>query len=185
MQLHAQAAGKTANGGDTAKYIYQGREFAAGDTAPSVTLREVDIISFKDPKQWFEYYRTRNHVLTVMPYVKIAKELYTELHEKEETEKRKDFRHDRRDVEKEMRTKFEKELKDLTTSEGEVLFKLISRETGSNSYTLIKEMKGPMAVWFYQMVAKHWGYDLKKTYDPGQEKMIELVIKDLGPAYKI
>ena len=39
--------------------------------------------------------------------------------------------------------------------------------------------------WFYQTIAKHWGYDLKETYDPKKERMIELIIKELGPAYKV
>ena len=119
-----------------------------------------------------------------MPYVKIASELYVELREKEDTSKRRDYRHYRKDLEKEMRTKFEKELKDLTKGQGEMLFKLINRETGNNCYKLIKEVKGPVPAWMAQMLAKHWGYDLKETYDPEKEKMIELIIKQLGPNYK-
>jgi hypothetical protein len=120
-----------------------------------------------------------------MPYVKIAKELYAELNEKEETSKRREFRHYRKDLEKEMREKFEKELKDLTVGQGEMLFKLINRETGNNCYKIIKEIKGPVPAWFYQIIAKRWGYDLKDNYDPKKEKMIELIIKELGNNYKV
>jgi len=84
-----------------------------------------------------------------------------------------------------MRDRFEKELKDLTVSEGKMLFKLINRETGNNCYATIKGLKGPFMAWFYQTVAKRWGYDLKEDYKPTNEKMIELIIKQLGPAYKV
>ena len=84
-----------------------------------------------------------------------------------------------------MRTKFENELKDLTTGQGEMLFKLINRETKNNAYTLIREVKGKMTAWFYQIVGKRWGYDLKENYDPEKERLIEMIIKEMGPAYNV
>lgn len=116
---------------------------------------------------------------------KIANQLYAELKEEKENEKKRVYRHYRKDVEKEMRTKFEKELKDLTTGQGEMLFKLINRETGNNSYFIIKELKGGVTAWFYQLVGKRYGYDLKDSYDPKKEKIIELIIRELGPAYNV
>ena len=120
-----------------------------------------------------------------MPYVKVAKQLYVELQEKEDTSSRRVYRHYRKDMEKEMRTRFEAELRDLTISEGKMLFKLINRETGNNCYRIIKELKGTIMAWFYQTVARHWGYDLKENYDPKKERMIELIIKELGPTYDV
>jgi hypothetical protein len=117
--------------------------------------------------------------------VKIARDLYTELHEQEENSKKRDYRHYRKDVEKELRARFEKELKDLTKGQGEMLFKLINRETGNNCYNLIKDVKNPFTAWVSQILAKHYGYDLKENYDPEKEKMIELIIKQLGPNYKM
>jgi hypothetical protein len=120
-----------------------------------------------------------------MPYVKIAKQLYEELKDEKSAVKKRQYRHYRKDVEKEMRAKFEKELKDLSVGQGEMLFKLINRETGNNAYTIIKELKGSFTAWFYQLVGKRWGYNLKDEYDPNKEKMIEMIIKEMGPAYKI
>ncbi len=169
----------------TAKPIYNIGEVPKSDTVPNVNFPDVNIITFKSNEEWMEYYRTRARILKVLPYVKIAKQLYVELQEKEDTSSRKEYRHYRKDLEKEMRAKFENELKDLTTSQGEMLFKLVNRETGNNCYKTIKEIKGPFMAWFYQAMARHWGYDLKDNYDPKKERMIELIIKELGPAYKI
>jgi hypothetical protein len=169
----------------TTKPLYDIGNVPKSDTTVTVNFPDVNIITFKTNDEWMEYYRTRARILKVLPYVRIAKQLYVELQEKEDTSSRKEYRHYRKDLEKDMRAKFEKELKDLTTSQGEMLFKLVNRETGNNCYRTIKEIKGPFMAFFYQAVAKHWGYDLKENYDPKKEKMIELIIKELGPAYKI
>jgi hypothetical protein len=182
MHTQAQSAPKP----DSTHYIYKiGEVNAPHDSVPTVNLQEVNVISFKNAADWNKYYTYRARIIKVMPYVKIAKELYTELQDKEENSRKREYRHYRKDVEKEMRARFEKELKDLTTGQGEMLFKLINRETGNNCYGLIKDVKGGLVAWFYQTIAKRWGYNLKDNYDPEQEKMIELIIKELGPAYKV
>lgn len=171
---------------DTAvHYIYDAGSFSATDTMPTVNLREVSVVCFKTAEEWMMYYKYKSRIEKVMPYVKIANQLYVELKAEKEADKRREYRHYRKDVEKEMRTKFEKELKDLSTGQGEMLFKLLNRETGNNAYFIIKEIKGGVAAWFYQLVGKHYGYDLKEDYDPKKEKMIELIIRQMGPAYNV
>ena len=82
-----------------------------------------------------------------------------------------------------MRDKFEKELRDHSINEGKVLVKLLNRETGNNCYKIIKEVKGGFAAWTWQIVAKHYTYDLKEIYDPKKEWILEMAIKSLGPEY--
>ena len=166
------------------KYLYDPGEFAA-DSMPSVNLNDVTVVSFKNKEDWQTYYKYKSRIIKVMPYVRIANQLYKELEAEKEAKKRGQYRRYRKDVEKEMRTKFEKELKNLTTGQGEMLFKLLNRETGNNAYNMIKEIKGGPTAWFYQIVAKRWGYDLKDKYDPKEEKMIELIIKELGTTYNV
>lgn len=158
---------------------------ALKDTLPSVALREVDVLYFKTPAEWMQYYKYKSRIEAVLPYVKIAKQLYGELQEQKETAKKREYKHYRKDLEKEMRDKFENDLKNLTIGQGEMLFKLINRETGNNAYSMIKDVKGGATAWFYQVLAKHWGYDLKDKYDPNKEKMIELIIHQMGPAYNV
>lgn len=166
------------------KYLLNAGTFSA-DSIPTVTIRDVNIVAFKSKEDWMMYYKYKSRIQKVMPYVKIANQLYAELKAEKEKEKKRDYRHYRKDLEKEMRSKFEKELKDLTVGQGEMLFKLINRETGNNAYSMLKEIKGPFNAWFYQIVGKRWGYDLKENYDPQQEKMIELIIRELGPGYNV
>ncbi len=166
-------------------YVYDAGTIPATDSMPTINLRDVNVVSFKSAEDQMMYYKYKSRIQKVMPYVKIANQLYAELKEEKEADKRRDYRHYRKDVEKEMRAKFEKELKNLSVSQGEMLFKLLNRETGNNAYYIIKELKGGVTAWFYQQVGRHYGYDLKEDYDPEKEKMIEMIIKELGPAYNV
>ncbi len=165
--------------------VKYGPEVNYPDSLLTVNLPDVPIIYFKTKEEWMQYYKYKSRIIKVLPYVKIAKQLYTELAEEKESSKKRQYRRYRKDVEKEMRAKFEKELKNLNQGQGEMLFKLINRETGNNSFNLIKDIKGGFQAGILQLLAKRWGYNLKDKYDPNQEKMIELIIKELGPAYNV
>jgi len=165
--------------------IKYGPEVNYPDSLLTVNLPDVQITYFKTKEEWMQYYKYKSRIIKVMPYVKIAKQLHAELTDNKENNKKKEYRKYRKDVEKEMRAKFEKELKNLNQGQGEMLFKLINRETGNNSFNLIKDIKGGFQAGILQLMAKHWGYNLKDKYDPNQEKMIELIIKELGPTYNV
>lgn len=167
---------------DTVKYL---SNTDATDTLPTVDLNTVQIVSFKTQEEWDMYYKYKSRIIKIMPYVKIAKQLYNELSAEKDNSKKREYRKYRKDVEKEMRAKFENELKNLNKGQGEMLFKLINRETGDNCYYIIKEIKGGFNAWAMQVLAKKWGYDLKEKYNFKNEKMIELIIQELGPAYNV
>ena len=149
----------------------------------TIVFKEVSNFVFKNPKDGREYANDINYIRTVLPYVKIAKHVYKEVQEQKLADSKKQYRHYRKDMEKEMRETFEKQVKDLTISEGKVLFKLLGRETGQNSYHIIKECKNGFSAWTYQIVAKHYTYDLKQDYDPHREWILEMAITYLGAEY--
>ena len=93
----------------TSKPIFDIGNVSPNDTVPNVNFPDVNIITFKTTEEWMEYYRCRARILKVLPYVRIAKQLYVELHTKEDTATRREYRHYRKDLEKEMRAKFENE----------------------------------------------------------------------------
>lgn len=155
------------------------------DTLLFITLPEIPVVTFKDKNEQMEFNKTLSRVRKVMPYVKIAKQLYANLLMHKEDGKKRIYRQYRKDLEKEMRDNFEKELKNLSVYQGMVLVKLINRETGDNCYDIIKEIKGGFSAFGWQIVAKHYHYDLKEKYDPQKERMIELAIKSLGSKYDV
>lgn len=69
-------------------------------------------------------------------------------------------------------------LKKLKISQGRMLMVLVHRETGNTSYEHIKKYKGGMTAFFWQGVARLFGNNLKKGYDPyGEHIYLEALIK--------
>jgi hypothetical protein len=75
---------------------------------------------------------------------------------------------------------FNRELKNLTVTQGEILIKLVNRETGNTSYEMLKEMKGGLNAFMFQSIARVFGHNLKETYDPEQERDIESILQQAG-----
>ena len=81
-------------------------------------------------------------------------------------------------VQKELFEVFESQMRNMTVSQGALLMKLIDREVGKSSYNIIKDYKSGMAAGFWQGIAKIFGTDLKKPYDPeGEDRLTEELVK--------
>lgn len=133
------------------------------------------------PAELQAYYQTRYRVQKVYPYARMAGErfrLYEDsLAKLPRARDRKAFL---RAAEAEIRRDFLSDLKNLTVSQGKVLFKLISRETGHSSYALLKEFKSGFSAFTYQVVGSTFGYNLKQGYDPtGEDLLIESIVQQI------
>lgn len=159
-------------------YILEG-----DDTIPVVNLPIVDIVeSGADyQKSLKEYYRLRYNVIKVYPYARLAAIKVREMNARMETmNSEREKRRYRKAVEDQIRKDFEEQIKKLSINQGNVLIKLIDRETGQSSYSLIKELKGSFNAFFAQSLAKLFGHDLKDRYDPtGADKTIESIVRQI------
>jgi hypothetical protein len=82
--------------------------------------------------------------------------------------------------EKELNQRFKGELTDMTVSEGKVLIKLISRQTGKDVYTIVKELKGGGFAVASQGLARLFDHNLKDYYEPnGEDVAIEAIVREL------
>jgi hypothetical protein len=155
-----------------------------GEIMPWVVINEVVVYStrtFKTPEDFAKFRRLKYNVLKVLPYARFAGQRYRQLERDLATtpEKRKQ-KALVRSCEKEIKDLFNRDIKNLTISQGEVLIKLIDRETGDSSFDLVKDLKGGVSAFFMQSVAKVFGHDLKEKYDPEQERDIEAIIRYAG-----
>jgi hypothetical protein len=83
-------------------------------------------------------------------------------------------------AEKELKEQFEGDITKLTFSQGIILIKLIDRETGNSSYVLIQELRGKVIAFFWQSIARLFGYNLKSGYDPeGEDREIEYIVQQI------
>jgi hypothetical protein len=151
---------------------------------PWIVLHDIrinDTRIFKSQAELDNYRRLRYNVMKVLPYARFAGERYRKL--------QRDLaltgdRHKQKELinncETEIKDLFNKQIKDLTISQGEVLIKLIDRETGNTSYTMVKELKGGFKAFLLQSAARIFGHDLKETYDPEEQKDIEAILLQAG-----
>lgn len=148
------------------------------DTIYIETLPPVYIIHWKNKKDYRKYRRTVYNLKKVYPYTQIAKNKMIELDAKYKLAgSNKEKKTIVKQLEKELFSEFETPLKNLTISQGRMLIKLIDRETGKTSYSVLKEFKGGFKAVFWQGVARLFGNNLKTQYDKlGDDKILEELV---------
>lgn len=155
-----------------------------GDTIPLVNLAPVDIVAPFSPQaaaKMMEYLKLRRDVIRAYPYAKLAavklKYINDSIAHIPDERARKKFI---KETEKELKADFEKDLKNLTITQGRILIKLIDRETGSTSYSLVRELRGSLQAFFWQGLARLFGTNLKSEYDAaGNDAMIESIVQQI------
>ena len=81
-------------------------------------------------------------------------------------------------MEKEVWASFEAEARRMTTSQGKLLLKLLSRETGQTGYDIVKEYKGAIPAVFWQGVAVMFRQNLRSRYDSiGEDALLEQIVR--------
>jgi hypothetical protein len=156
----------------------------SGQMIPWIVMQDVRIFDtriFKSKADLDQFNRLRYNVLKVLPYARFAGARYRQL--------QRDLaltgnRHKQKELinacESQVKDLFNKQVKDLTISQGEVLIKLIDRETGNTSYAMVKDLKGGFKAFILQSAARIFGHDLKETYDPEEQKDIEAILREAG-----
>jgi poly(3-hydroxyalkanoate) synthetase len=69
-------------------------------------------------------------------------------------------------VEKYLETEFEDQLKKLSRKDGQILVKLIYRQTGQSTFDLIKEHKSGWKAFWANRMAKLFSINIKEKYNP-------------------
>ncbi len=126
--------------------------------------------------------RLRYNVAVTYPYAVIAAEVLRDVDVN--LDRFGDDKHARKayikGIEHELNKRWKGELSNLSISQGQVLVKLIDRQTGKNCFSIIKEMKGGFTATLWQGVALLFANNLKREYDPyGDDKEIESIVRDL------
>ena len=65
---------------------------------------------------------------------------------------------------------YEKQLRDLTTTEGQVFAKLMNRATGKTVFEIIKELRGGWSAFWWNVKGNIAEVDLKEPYDPHKNR---------------
>ncbi|UII79218.1 DUF4294 domain-containing protein [Flagellimonas sp. CMM7] len=158
----------------------------------SIALDEVFIfgkLEFADRKEKLRYYILRRKTLKVYPYAKLAAERLVELNDSLGKIKRK--RHKKKytkEVQKYIEGEFSAKLKKLTRTEGQILIKLIYRQTGKTAFNLVKELRNGWRAFWYNTTAKAFKISIKEEFHPEkihEDYLIEDILQRAFAANKL
>jgi hypothetical protein len=161
-----------------------------GDSIPvtSVELHEVLVLpnlQFADRDARIRYIILRRKTLKVYPYAKLAAERLETLQKRLNTLKRKrDKKRYSKTIQKYIEDEFSAELKKLTKTEGQILVKLIHRQTGTTTFDLIKELRSGWRAFWFNSTASLFDISLKREFSPINEEEDYLIEDILQRAFQ-
>lgn len=133
---------------------------------------------FKNKKQERFYWKTVRDVKKTLPFAKeLTKEMQVADHQLALLPDEKARRKWWKQHEKYLFQKYESDFRRMTASQGQMLMKLMDRESDRTSYDIIKHYRGKASANFWQFVAKLFKNDLKEEYDADdKDRIVERVI---------
>tara|TARA_R110000796_G_scaffold252631_3_gene389437 strand:+ start:93278 stop:94009 length:732 start_codon:yes stop_codon:yes gene_type:complete len=158
----------------------------------SIALDEVYVFSklkFSNYDEKLRYYILRRKTLKVYPYAKMAADRLTELNDSllkitKNSKKRKYTK----EVQKYVEGEFADELKKLTRTEGQILIKLIHRQTGITAFDLVKELRNGWRAFWYNTTAKMFKISIKEEFHPDsvhEDYLIEDILQRAFSEFKL
>jgi len=143
-----------------------------GDTIPKeyIDLEEVVLLrklEFDTKIEKRRYLILRRKTRKVYPYAKLAAERLVVMNQRLQSidNKRAKRKYTKR-VQKYIEEEFSAKLKKLTRTEGQILVKLIHRQTGKTTFNLVKELRTGWRAFWYNTTASMFDISLKEEYKP-------------------
>ncbi|AVI52421.1 DUF4294 domain-containing protein [Pukyongia salina] len=155
-----------------------------GDTIPKeyIDLEEVVLLNkleFNSKEDRRRYLILRRKTRKVYPYAKLAAERLTTMTARMKTlEKKRDRKRYTKRVQKYIEEEFSEKLKKLTRTEGQILVKLIHRQTGRTAFDLVKELRTGWRAFWYNTTASMFDISIKEEYQPFEVKE-DYLIEDI------
>ncbi len=152
-----------------------------GDTLYLAFLHDVYVyppMRFKNKRQERFYWKTVRDVKKTLPYAKmITKDMAYADAELAKITDPKERRRWWKQYERTLYKKYEKDFRGMYASQGQMLMKLMDRESDRTSYELIAQYRGKASANWWQFVAKLFRNDLKEGYDAeDKDRITERVI---------
>lgn len=155
-----------------------------GDTIPReyIDLDEVVLLNkleFNSKSDRRRYLILRRKTRKVYPYAKLASERLVVMKERMNSiESNSAKRKYTRRIQKYIEGEFSEKLKKLTRTEGQILVKLIYRQTGVTAFDLVKELRTGWRAFWYNTTASMFDISLKELYQPFEVKE-DYLIEDI------
>jgi len=143
-----------------------------GDTIPrsAIDLNEVIVfkpLKFDSKEERRRYLILRRKTRKVYPYAKLAADRLVALNDRLDSIKSKSGKKRyTKIIHRYLEDEFSSELKKLTRTEGQILIKLIHRQTGETAFELVKRLRSGWKAFWYNTTASAFDISLKREYDP-------------------
>lgn len=154
---------------DSSEYTYY---IIEGDTLARdiIDLDEVILLEklhFNSEMERRQYLILRRKTIKVYPYAKLAAERLVTMQERLKTlDRKRDKRIYTKRVQKYVEEEFSEELKKFTKSEGQILVKLIYRQTGITAFDMVRELRTGWRAFWYNVTANVFEISLKEEFQP-------------------
>ncbi|WP_422104085.1 DUF4294 domain-containing protein [Winogradskyella sp.] len=159
----------------------------------SIAVTEVELdevlvlpnLSFSNREERIRYIVLRRKTLKVYPYAKLAAERLETLQKRLATlERKRDRKRYAKVIQRYIEDEFSEELKKLTKTEGQILVKLIHRQTGKTTFQLIKELRSGWRAFWFNNTANLFDISLKREFSPIDEEEDYLIEDILQRAFQ-
>ena len=138
-------------------------------------------LKYKNSDQIRQYLILKRKTLKVYSYAVLASERLTTLNQRlSKIKRRRDKKNYTKKIQKFILNEFYDELRKFTQTEGQILIKLIHRQTGATTYKLIKEIRNGWSAFWYNNTARVFNMSLKREFDPylvEEDYLIEDIIQ--------
>lgn len=165
-------ASAAAQEGNTADSIQKEYVKLSGEThfSTSIPLKEVVVFAdmkFQSKKEIYRYLLLKRRTLKVYPYAKLAADKLSVLNDSlAQIKSNRKKRRYTKEMQQYIEGAFSDELKKLTRSEGQILIKLIHRQTGVSAYDLVKELRNGWRAFWYSTTARMFKITMKEEFHP-------------------
>ena len=136
----------------------------------SIDLDKVILLpkkGFKNSNEIKKYLILKRKTLKVYSYAILASNRLTTLNERlVNVKRRRDRKNYTKKIQKFIANEFYDELRKFTQTEGQILIKLLHRQTGTSAYKIIKELRNGWSAFWYNNTARIFNMSLKKEFDP-------------------
>lgn len=125
-----------------------------------------------------EYQILKRRVIKTMPFAKMAAMKMKAMEDKLQTiEGKRERKKYTKQCEESIKKMYLEQLKNLTIGEGQVLMKLLHRETGKTSWEIMKNYRGGFETLGWQALGAFYGQNMKVEYDPVLDYQMDHIIK--------
>ncbi len=149
------------------------------DTIYGIVLKPA--VEIRDPEFLKNYNRMVYKMKRIYPLARHAKKLFDDYEKDVATlDKKRQIKKYGKTAYEKLMDDFEYVIRDMYVSDGQLLVKLINRETGLTVFEIIKKYRGGVKATYYQSVGFFFDQNIKTEYNPdGEDWLIELVAKEI------